>query len=51
MSHDQFKRERNYRVSLSIAKSMLSRELITEHEYNKIDKMLVKKYNPVIGSL
>lgn len=51
MSQEQFKRERNYRVSLSIAKSMLSRELITEWEYNKIDKMLVAKYNPVIGSL
>lgn len=51
MSEEQFKRERNYRIALSIAKSMLSRKLITDQEYSKIDKMLVAKYNPIIGSL
>lgn len=51
MSQEQFKRERNYRVALSIAKSMFSRNLITEAEYRKIDKMLVSKYKPIIGGL
>lgn len=51
MNHEQFRRERNYRVSLAIAKSMLSRKLIAEHEYSKIDKMLITKYTPIIGSL
>ncbi len=51
MNHEQFKRERNYRVSLAIAKSMRSKKLITEQEYSKIDKMLITKYTPIIGSL
>lgn len=51
MNQEQFKREKNYRVSLAIAKAMLLRELITEHEYSKIDKILITKYNPVFGGL
>ena len=51
MNHDQFQREKNYRVSLSITKSMLANGVITEQEYRKIDKLLVTKYKPVIGGL
>lgn len=51
MNQEQFKREKNYRVTIAIAKSMLLRELITEQEYNKIDKMLKIKYKPVFGGL
>lgn len=45
MTTEQFKREKNYRVSLAIAKVMLSRKLITEQEYSKIDTMLITKYH------
>ena len=51
MTQVQFKREKNYRVSLAIAKAMLTKKLITEKEYRKIDTMLIAKYNPVIGGL
>lgn len=51
MTKEQFQREKNYRVSISIAKVMLSRNLINEKEYNKINIMLISKYNPVIGGL
>lgn len=51
MNQEQFKRERNYRVSLAIAKAMLSRKLINEQEYSKIDGMLITKYKPVFGGL
>ena len=51
MNQEQFKREKNYRVSLAIAKAMLSRKLITEQEYSKIDKILITKYKPVFGGL
>ncbi len=51
MNHEQFNREINYRVSIAIAKSMLLKKLITEQEYKKIDRILIKKYNPVIGGL
>jgi len=51
MTQGQFEREKNYRVSLAIAKAMLSKKLINEQEYSKIDKMLIIKYKPVLGSL
>jgi hypothetical protein len=51
MTQEQFKREKNYRVSLAIAKVMLSRKLINEKEYSKIDTMLITKYKPVFGGL
>jgi hypothetical protein len=51
MTQEQFESEKNYRVSITIAKAMLSKKLITEHEYSKIDTMLITKYKPVIGSL
>lgn len=51
MNHELFEREKNYRVSLAIAKVMLSKKLITEKEYRRIDTMLIAKYRPVIGGL
>ncbi len=51
MTHDQFKSEKNYRISLSIAKSMLEKGLIDKREYSKIDSLLIEKYKPVIGSI
>ena len=51
MTHAQFEREKNYQVSLAIAKSMRKRELITEQEYKKIDTMMLEKYRPLLGAL
>lgn len=51
MTQVQFKQEKNYRVSLAIAKAMLKKGLISERDYRKIDSKLIAKYNPVIGSL
>jgi len=51
VTHDQFQREKNYRVSLSITKAMLANGVITEQEYRKIDRLLITRYKPVIGAL
>ena len=51
MSKEQFEREKNYRVSLAIAKSMLKKGIITDDDYSIIDTMLKDKYRPIIGSL
>jgi hypothetical protein len=51
MTQEQFEREKNYRVSIAIAKAMLLKKLITEQEYRKIDKILITKYKPVFGGL
>ena len=51
MTHEQFDREKNYRVALTIAKSMFKQGLITDLEYRQIDTLLIGKYSPVIGGL
>ena len=51
MTKEQFEREKNYRVSIAILKTMLLRQLINEKEYKQIDSMLIKKYKPVIAGI
>ena len=51
MTLEQFKAEKNYRVALSVAKTMLGKGLINEREYRKINSMLIDKYRPIIGVL
>lgn len=51
MTKEQFEREKNYRISQAITKSMLNKGLITDREYKKIDTILKHKYRPVFGSL
>ena len=51
LSKEQFEREKNYRASLSVAKSMLKNGIINEQDYCKIDTILIAKYCPIFGSL
>ena len=51
MTKEQFEGDKNYRVSIIIAKAMLARKIINENDYSKIDTMLISKYKPVIGGL
>ncbi len=51
MTGEQLKGESSYRVSMTIAKSMFKRGLITSKEYAKIDTIMKRKYRPIIGSL
>lgn len=39
-----YKRLGSYRMAMSLAKGMLSRGIINEKEYRKIDKIMAKKY-------
>ena len=49
MTTEQFDREKAYRITLSIAKTMLKKGLISEHEYKRIDRMMLEKYRPLLG--
>jgi hypothetical protein len=51
MTHDQFEQEKNYRVSITIAKSMLASGIISAQDYDKIDTILLQKYHPILGCL
>lgn len=51
MGKEEFRSERLYQISLSIAKSMLEKGTISEEEYTQIDTMLLEKYRPILGTL
>lgn len=51
MTAEQFDREKSYGAAISLAKGLLSKGLITESEYAKIDTILKGKYRPIIGGL
>ena len=51
MNEQQFEREKNYRVALAITKVMLSKDIIDKKDFKIINKMLIKKFEPVIGAL
>jgi len=51
MTKEQFDREKNYRVSLAITKSLLDKGIITEKDYRKIDTMLAQKHCPIFGTI
>lgn len=51
MSKEQFRAERLYLMSLSVAKSMLEKGIILEGEFTQIDTILREKYRPILGTL
>ena len=48
---EQFKAERLYLMSLSVAKSMLQKGVISEKEYREMDAILLVGYRPILGTL
>ena len=51
MDEQQFRAEKMYRISLSVAKSMLEKGIVSKEEYSEIDSFLLEKYRPVLGTL
>jgi hypothetical protein len=51
MSKEQFERERLYQATLSVARAMLRKGLLTEDEVGIIDTKMREKYRPSLGGL
>lgn len=51
MTKEQFEREMRYGAAMTVARAMLSKGLISEKDYRKIDTIYKAKYLPVIGAL
>ena len=51
MTDMQFQAEKRYQVALSIANSLLEKELLTKEEYAVIYAILLEKYRPILGTL
>jgi len=50
MDSETFNNERLYQSSISIARSMFQKQLISEEEYCRIDTFLLEKYQPLMGN-
>lgn len=51
MSKEEFKNEKLYQTTMSMAKKMLADGIISEEEYRQIDTIFLEKYHPVFGTL
>ncbi len=51
MSDKQFRAEKLYYISVSIAKSMLKKGIIDREVYAIIDTKLLEKYRPISATL
>lgn len=51
MNRDQFKREIDYGVAVSLAREMLADGLIEEHEFTEIQRLYANKYLPLVQSV
>ena len=51
MTKLQFNREVSYGAAMAIARSLLTKGLINDKDYRKIDTKFKKKYRPIIGNL
>lgn len=51
MDKEQFRAEKLYQMSLSIAESMLEKGILSKEEFTEIDTILLQKYRPILGTL
>lgn len=51
MSSSEFNSEMNYQITMSYVRQLRKNGTITEEEYREIDKIMLKKYRPVLGTL
>ena len=51
MTNEELKCEMEYQIRRNIVNKMLKEKIITEQDYKEIDTKLLRKYEPVFGSL
>ena len=51
MTKEQLEQEKNYRISVIISKELMAKGLITKEEFDRLDTILLEKYQPILSSL
>lgn len=51
MSNAEFRNEKLYQTTMSMARKMLDESIISEEEYCQIDMIFLEKYSPIFGTL
>lgn len=49
MTKEQFDREKKYQAALAVARNMLSKEIIDEADFLRIEAKLREKFRPILG--
>lgn len=51
MTSEQLKRERNYRLAMALARSLLQEDIIDDADYRAIDAHMISIFQPVLAGL
>lgn len=51
LTQEQFEREAEFRLSLSIMSRLMEENLLTQKEYGQIERILARKFSPVWADL
>lgn len=51
MSEEMFQTEKDYGITMAIAKSMLEKGLISPSEYDQFEEEMLRKYQPKLAPL
>ena len=51
MTKEEFKREKLYQTTMSLARQMLKSGGISEREYKEFDTKMKEKYRPIFGGI
>ncbi len=51
MSEEMFNSEKDYGITMAIAKSMLDKGLLSPSEYEQFEKEMLRKYQPKLAPL
>jgi len=51
MTHEQFRRERDYGAAAALADEMAVRGLVTPEEHAKMNARIAQRYQPLIGRI
>ena len=51
MNEDQFRNEMLYQTTMSLARRMLEKVMISEEDYHEFDTIMLEKYHPIFGTL
>lgn len=51
MTDKEFDREMNYQITMSLVRHFKNSGMISEDDYNEIDTIMLKKHQPILGTL
>ena len=49
MTKVQYQREKDYLITMLIARQLVESGVITKEAYKKIDDLFIEKYNPILS--